>query len=465
MEPLNRFGPLRSRRIYTALITLIVMTGASCGAGANVTALFGELTAISEALKAAHSAIQHADDVTKDRLADADSRIARNINDIDILLKKHEDKTKKIADDLLDKTIRAGSDALYTASLEVQDAGLDYELKINNAMLNAAHVLSGLPFVAIEPFVAMIYPLNLVPGTQDDYHIELLGLFRPEWGDHTFTLPDGTIVKASIGANNRLAMTLKKELVQRYAGRRITVKFRYPVRKQAVFPNRFVEREIWLQALPSTMLKYVAQAKALPDTVFDSPQIRLYANQNADPGSEIDRDIPWGFNDLTGGYDFQNVYDRSLSSIASAIIKDGDRPGNDPTGDNRSYLTESAGQRINLHLHVHGKPAVFLSGGEGANTAAYVTVTLNLARKNAAIEWHFKGGEKDEGSVNWGQDRELFPDNEKPLQSLILKLADYSFDPPQERTLSLGDSYQSKFVIVTTKPGRISMAVRTFERH
>src|ERR1039458_1310116 len=116
------------------------MTGASCGAGANVTALFGELTAISEALKAAHSAIQHADDVTKDRLADADSRIARNINDIDILLKKHEDKTKKIADDLLDKTIRAGSDALYTASLEVQDAGLDYELKINNAMLNAAHV-------------------------------------------------------------------------------------------------------------------------------------------------------------------------------------------------------------------------------------------------------------------------------------------------------------------------------------
>ena len=37
----------------------------------------------------------------------------------------------------------------------------------------------------------MVYPLNLVPGTQDDYHIELLGFFKPELGDHVLMFPDG----------------------------------------------------------------------------------------------------------------------------------------------------------------------------------------------------------------------------------------------------------------------------------
>jgi hypothetical protein len=444
-------------------VLAILTTGGAWGPGFNPAQLWTELTAISEALKAAHSAIQHADDATKDRLADADTRIARNIHDVDILLKEHEDKTKTIANDLLDKTIRAGSDALYTVSLEVQDAGLDYDLKINNAILNAARVLSG--FKTIRPFVAMIYPLNLVPGVGEDYHIEVLGLFRPDWGDHAFTLPDGTVSKASIGADNRLAVTLKKELAQHYAGKRITVKFRYPVKRNTIFANEFDEREIWLQVLPTTVLTYAASPKALPDTVFDYPQVRVSANENADPGVVIDRDVPWGFNDLTGRYDFRNTYDRSSSSIDSAVIKPGDVVGNNPTSDNSAKLTESAGQRINLHLHVHGKASTFFEGGKGANTSATVTVTLKLARKNAAVAWHFKGGEKDDGSLGWGQDKELFPDKEKPLQSLILSLRDLSFDPPQERTLSLGESYQSKFVIVTTKPDRISMAVRTFQRH
>jgi hypothetical protein len=452
---------IKVTRTSLLLLSLVVTATDSCGPGSSAPELFTALTAISEAMKGVHNVIQHADEVTRDRLADADSRMARSINEIDDLMKRHEDRTSQIANDLLDKTFRAASDALFTASLEVQDAGLDFELKVNNAILNAAHVLSGVPFVRVEPFVAMIYPLNLLPGSQDDYNIEVLGFFRPEWGDHTFTLPDGQVVKAAIGANNRLSVTLQKDLVQQYAGRRITIKFQYPIKKHEIGQPR----EIWLHVLPDSMLAYRINAAALPDTVYDYPQVKKTENANADPGQEYDREPVWGLNDLTGSYDFINVYDRSQSSIDSAVIAPGDIQGNNPTGDNSATLKESAGQRVVLSLHAHGKPAKGLEGGKGANVTTTVTITLKLARRSSAVQWHFKNGEKEEGELGWGGNKELFPDKEKPLQSLILDLTDFSFDPPQHRTLALGERYQSRFTDVTTGPGRISMIVRSFERH
>lgn len=467
MQSQAQIWSLRASLTISISILAFVLIGtmtvlAQVGAAVDI---YAQLATVNDALNGVHEAIQHADHATQDRLADADSRVYRAMKELDDLISRHEKKGEAIAQAILDKAFHNANDTLFNVSLLVQDAGVDYQMGVNNAVLNAARVLSGIPFVHIQPFVAMVYPLNLVPGTQDDYHIELLGFFRPEWGDHVLILPDGKKIVASLGANNRLGFTITRELVRSYSGKRFTVKLRYPVEHNWVLPNTTSDRELWFHVLPPVMLDYRIVATALPPTQYDYPVVAVDANEEAGAGDSHDRDVVWGFQDLTGQYDFVNAYDKSLSSIDSAVIKPGDARGNNPTGDNRAALIESAGQRILLRLHVHGKPQMGFSGGAGANSYAKVTVTLKLARKNSPVSWHFQNNQKDVGSLKWGDDQELFPTDNISLASAIVDLTDYSFDPPQHRTLALGESYYSRFVSAVTTPQRLSLMVRSFEMH
>jgi hypothetical protein len=207
---------------------------------------------------------------------------------------------------------------------------------------------------------------------------------------------------------------------------------------------------------------YRINAQALPDTVFDRPVVYRDAGTPADAGEARNRDIPWGFDDLTPNIDFANSYDKSLSTIESAVIVQ--TGGNNPTGDNSCNLAESSGSRIVLHEFVHGKPTKLFEGGAGADVYCRVAITLKLARRGQAVPWHFKNGVAESGNIQWGGDVELFPEGEKELNSALLDLTDFTFDPPQHRTLSLMQSYRSKFVQVTNTPRRISIVARTLPR-
>src|SRR5204862_8108998 len=141
---------------------------------------------------------------------------------------------------------------------------------------------------------------------------------------------------------------------------------------------------------------------------------------------------------LTPSYDFVNTYDKSGSSIESTILVQAG--GNNPTGDNSCSVTESSGLRVNLHEYAHGKAKSLFEGGKGADVYCKIAITLKLARRGKAVAWHFKNKAPESGNIRWGGDVELFPEPAKELTSALLDLTDFTFDPPQHRTLALNQS-------------------------
>src|SRR4051794_27906996 len=117
-----------------------------CGPGADVAGMYASLRTLESALNGVHSVVGQADDATKDRLADADSRMQRTIHDIDDIITRHEQKAEKIAVEVLNKTFDEGNEELFTAGLAVQDAQVDLNQTVSNAIVNAAKVISGVPF-------------------------------------------------------------------------------------------------------------------------------------------------------------------------------------------------------------------------------------------------------------------------------------------------------------------------------
>lgn len=446
------------------IIGAVVLVG--CGGGgygaADIAGMYASLRELESALNGVHSVVQQADDATKDRLADADSRMQRTIHNIDDLLTRHEKKGEDIAVELLNKTFDEGNDELFTAGLAVQEAQVDLNQTVSNAIVNAANLISGVPFIKVKPFVATIYPTVLLPDVTSDYDVQLLGYFPDNLGKPQFRFPDGKTIEASVGADNRLHLAVPIGFVNAYKGKRVKVALRYKTEKRRILPDTYSERDIWLDVLPSTVLAYRIAAEALPDTVFDRPVVYRDAGTPADAGEARNRDIPWGFDDLTPTVDFVNTYDKSASSIESTIIVQ--VGGNNPTGDNSCTLTESAGQRVSLHEYAHGKPSKLFEGGKGADVYCKIAITLKLARRGKAVAWHFKNNTPESGNIQWGGDVELFPYPEKELSSALLDLTDFTFDPPQHRTLSLKQSYRTKFVQVDSTPIKISMVARTLPR-
>jgi hypothetical protein len=434
-----------------------------CGpGGAEVAGMYASLRALESAINGVHSVVQQADDATKDRLADADSRMQRTVRNIDDLLTRHEKNGERIAIELLNKTFDEGNEELFTAGLAVQDAQVDLNETVSNALVNAAHVISGVPFVKVKPFVAMIYPTTLLPDVTSDYDIQLLGYFPDELGKPEFVFPGAKSVAASMGADNRLHLSIPVAMVNSYQGKRVKVGLKYKDKKRFILPDEVTQRDIWLSVLPSTVLAYSIKAEALPDTLFDHPQVIRDAGTPADAGEDRSRDIPWGFDDLTPGIDFVNTYDKANSSIESTILIAAG--GNNPTGDNSCSIPEPSGQRVVLHEHAHGKPSKGFEGGKGADVYCKIAITLKLAIRSKAVAWHFKNKAPESGDIHWGGDVELFPEPAKELTSALLDLTDFTFDPPQHRTLALNQSYRSKFVQVNNTPTRISMVARTLPR-
>jgi hypothetical protein len=448
------------------LLSLLGFSACSTSSAAteagDVAGIYASLRALESALNGVHSIVGQADDATKDRLADADSRMQRTVRNIDDIVTRHEKNGEKIAIEVLNKTFDEGSEELFTAGLAVQDAQVDLNQTIGNAIVNAANVISGLPLTNVKPFVAFLYPTVLLPDTTSDYDIQLLGYFPDDLGKPQFVFPDGKVVQASVGADNRLHLAIPINFVSSYKGKRVKVVLKYRTYKRFLLPDDYSERDIWLDVLPSTVLAYRINAQALPDTIFDRPVIYRDAGTPADAGEARNRDIPWGFDDLTPNVDFANTYDKAASAIESTVIVQ--TGGNNPTGDNSCSLTETAGQRVVLHEYAHGKPSTLFGGGAGADVYCKIAITLKLARRGQSVAWHFKNSAAESGNIDWGGDVELFPQSDKELNSALLDLTDFTFDPPQHRTLSLNQSYRSKFVQVSSTPTRISLVARTLPR-
>jgi hypothetical protein len=436
--------------------------GNSYGA-ADITGTYVGLRELESALNGVHSVVQQADDATKDRLADTDARMQRTIRNIDDLLTRHEKTGENLAIEVLNKTFDEGADELFTAGQVVQEAQVDLNQTISNAIVNAANVISAVPFVKVKPFVAMVYPTTLLPDVTTDYDVQLLGYFPDALGKPQFHFPDGKTIEASVGADNRLHLAIPVAFANAYKGKRAKVILKYKTEKRLVWTDDYAERDVWLNVLPSTVLSYNIQAEAMPDTVFDKPVVYRDAGTPADAGEARNRDITWGFDDLTPNLDFVNTYDKNASSIESTIIVQ--TGGNNPTGDNSCSVPTPAGQIVQLHEFAHGKPTTMFGGGAGADVYCKIAITLKLARRSKAIAWHFRNAAPEDGSIQWGGDVELFPANDKELTNALLNLTDFTFDPPQHRTLSLKQSYRSKFVQVDSTPTKISMVARTLPRN
>lgn len=442
---------------------LLQLTG--CGGGGAVVetaGMFASLKALQSALSDVNGVVQHADDATKDRLADVDTRMQSTMRDIDDLMKRHEARGEEIAVQVLDKAFNEGNEELFNAGLAVQDAQVDLNQTVSNALVNSAMVISQLPFTKTKPFTAMIYPTVLLPDTASDYDIKIIGFYPDELGKPEFRFPDGTVSQATVGADNRLHLPISRSLVNSYKGKTVNIRLKYKTRKRTLWEDEYAERDVVLTVLPSTVIDYKIHAEALPESVYDHPVVLRDAATSAGAGEETARDVPFGFNDLTTDLDFVNMYDKSNSSIEQTIVKD--HHGNNPTGDNYCNLPESSGQRVVIRVHAHGKPGNIWGNGAGADDYCKVAITLKLARKQKAVPWHFKNGIQDSGSVKWGGDVELFPEGDRPLASSYLDITDYTYDPAQHRTLSLTESYRSKFVQVNNTATRVSIVARSLPR-
>src|SRR6266480_2614397 len=144
---------VRCKRIPAILMlisSLLMLTG--CGGAGDVAGMYASLRTLESALNGVHSVVGQADDATKDRLADADSRMQRTIRTIDDLLTRHEKNGEKIAVEVLNKAFDEGNHELFTAGLAVQDAEIDLNQTVSNAIVNAANVISGVPFIKVKPF-------------------------------------------------------------------------------------------------------------------------------------------------------------------------------------------------------------------------------------------------------------------------------------------------------------------------
>jgi hypothetical protein len=341
--------------------------------------------------------VGQADDATKDRLADADSRMQRTIRNIDDIVTRHETNGERITIEVLNKAFDEGNEELFTAGLAVQDAQIDLNQTVSNAIVNAANLISRVPLTNVRPFVALLYPTVLLPDTTSDYDIQLLGYFPDDLGKPQFVFPDGKVVQASVGADNRLHLAIPVRFVSSYKGKRVKVVLKYRTYRRILLPDDYAERDIWLDVLPSTVLAYRINAQALPDTIFDRPVVYRDAGTPADAGEARNRDIPLGVDDLTTNFDFANTYDKAASTIESTVIVQ--TGGNNPTGDNSCSLVENSGLRVVLHEFAHGKPSKLFEGGAGADVYCKIAITLKLARRGHPIAWHFKNGAAESGNL------------------------------------------------------------------
>lgn len=193
-----------------ALVLIVLVAQVGCGGGGDVAAMYASLRTLESALNGVHSVVGQADDATKDRLADVDSRMQRTIRNIDDLLTRHEKNSENIAVEILNKTFDEGNEELFTAGLAVQDAEVDLNQAVSHAIVSAANVISGVPFVKVKPFVAMLYPTALLPDVTSDYDVKLIGYFPDDLGKPQFVFSDGKSVEASVGADNSLHLPMSR---------------------------------------------------------------------------------------------------------------------------------------------------------------------------------------------------------------------------------------------------------------
>jgi hypothetical protein len=446
------------RRLAMCAVVML-FTACAMNPVAKGVSTFADLALVNEALKGVHSAIDQADQATKDRLGDANSRIEKLIHDTDRLLKEHENRAEQIANDVLDKTFRESNEQLFLLSQITQEAGVDYGWQVNKAIINAGHVLQGIPFAHVRPFVAAVYPTVLMPSQNRDYTIKLLGYFNHQWGAPEFVFDDGKHVAAALEPDSTVSLVIPRAMVAAQEGHRVHVKLRYPDEKGVLRAAKYTERDLFLNVLPKTVVRYsIVEAQATPDAHYDYPQVTRSENTNADAGEGRNRDIVWSMDDLSSNVDFVKVYDRNASSITTAILTA--QGGNNPTSDNSNTLTETSGQRVVLHQYAHGKPAKGFEGGKGANVTATVLITLKLAQRMAPVEWQLTGGARA-GDMTWGNELVFLPTPEKPLERARVEFTDFTFDPPQQKVLKLRESYRSKYVVVESDLGRIKFTVRS----
>jgi hypothetical protein len=446
------------------MLVVLSLTSLSCGSGVPSGANFlVGLKALQEGLKEVQETIQQASEQTKDRVSDASARVDRTIKDINNILTEQEKNAKKDVDEVMMHAFLEANDTLFNASLALEDAGVDFNFGINNAIVNTAQLLRDTPFLHIRPFIAMVYPTRVLPGASD-YQIELLGFFRPKWGLPVFTFEDGSKTTGSMGADNRLRISIPSDLVTKNEGKRIKVHLKYPI-ENGWFSYTYDDRDLWITVLPKTVISYKVLAEGIPPTEYDYPQLIRDANTEAGQGEHVGRDITWSFHDLTGGVDFNSTYDESKSIIQDARIIEGTIVGNNPQSQNGATASFDAGKAV-LSESAQGKGPNWLgSGGAGANVYAKIAITLKLARRMTAKPWHLKGNGKEADELSWGQNVLLEPDPLTDLTKLTFELYDNTFDPPQQRVLSLNQPYRSKYVTVEPSPQRINITVNTLPRN
>jgi hypothetical protein len=326
------------------------------------------------------------------------------------------------------------------------------------------------PLVNVRPFIAYVYPSKILPGASTDTQIRVSGFFHHDWGTPTATAIIGnmpTPLNVTLSApNNRVEISVPKEMVAKNAGQRMPVRIKYPIKK-GLFGARSEERTFFLSIFPADVVTYrVVSATADPDAVYDYPVVDFANNREAGKCSTNEDDFTKSLNDLTGGVDF-GVYEpfpksriKSVQVIASS--------GSNPDGQNgSSVMTDGAGSKAVLHQKArgscdHGCPFA-CRWGEGANKYDLVRVTLQLTRKAAPVNWQLSGAPST-GDVKWGQEVNLRPEKGKELRTLIFEIADRTYDPPVIRRLSLLQSYDSGAVRAEATSDGVKLSVRSVRR-
>jgi hypothetical protein len=249
------------------------------------------------------------------------------------------------------------------------------------------------------------------------------------------------------------------------AGNPFSIRLRYPAYKSGwwIFGSlKYDERDIVLNVLPLKAASY----KVLKSVQNDKPQyfyetiIPKQDNTEAGKCSTAVRYPSWPMKDLAHevNVDFKTTYSEAESTLVGPQVIA--RGGNNPDGQNDcSASVDAAGKLLVLYEKARGncdhwEGGVFggMHWGEGGNEFCRVTAQLQLLKqKPLPIPCPLTGG-STEGDLSWGEEVRLVKDATcvNDIVELSVQLVDYSFNPPQSRTISFidhtSDLYFSDYV-------------------
>lgn len=428
------------------LLALLLFSATPPVAHADIAGDVAALVAIQTAIKGIQEAISQADQATANRLAQTKALLDQELTKLDELIKNYE----KYTEDVLAKAFADANDLLYNTTQSTLAIEASFNQGIQQSIVSAASALQKIPLVT--PFAALTYPLVFPANKIDPAVVHVIGFFKTSW-----PMPTATVNGVALGVQletGGVRITVPPEVIKAAAGHVLMINLCFPYDCPWFFGKmQFTTRAIPVRILPEYTVRYTIIQSTQKAQSYDHLEVIRDRNTTAGKGTSATNSWVFPFDELAGALDPKYDANQSFISAVSIVASD----GNNPAGQNGSsawfdrraaYLNQGAvGSSDSCG---HGWAHLECWWGEGANRHDRIAVDLSLydtmappvtCGLNVPTEDYLRPG------------KDVLITAAQPLtcpefETFTMGLLDYSFDPPQERHLSINDYYSSDVVRV-----------------